>query len=59
MKTSHEDTTQAKKQHRRFLELASGGLLYTEMPKTTTEPGMYAKELGNHPKEMTCHYYTK
>jgi hypothetical protein len=41
-----------KKQCRRFLELASGGLLYREMLKTTIEPVMYAKELGNCPKEM-------
>jgi hypothetical protein len=39
----------------RFLELASGGLLYTEMIRTTIEPAMYAKELGNRPKEMTFH----
>jgi hypothetical protein len=55
MKASQEDTTQEKKQRRRFFELASGGLLYTEMLKTITEPAMYAKELGNHPEEMTCH----
>jgi hypothetical protein len=52
MKASQEDTTQGKKLRRRFLELAFGGLPYTEMPRTTTEPAMYAKELGNHPEEM-------
>jgi hypothetical protein len=54
MKELHEDTTQEKKQRKRFLELASSGLLYTEILKTTTEPAMYAKELGNCPK-MACH----
>jgi hypothetical protein len=44
-----------KKQCRRFLELASGGLLYTGMLNNTTENAMYAKELGNHPEAMTCH----
>jgi hypothetical protein len=38
-----------KKLRRRFLELAFGGLPYTEMLKNTLEPVMYAKELGNHP----------
>jgi hypothetical protein len=37
---------------RRFLELASGGPLYTKMLRNTTEPVMYAKELGNLPEEM-------
>jgi hypothetical protein len=40
---------EGKKQHRRFLELASGDLPYTEMIRTITDPMMYAKELGNHP----------
>jgi hypothetical protein len=55
MKSSQEDTTQEKQQCIRFLELASSGLLYIEMLKTTIEPVMYDKELGNHPEEMTCH----
>jgi hypothetical protein len=55
MKTLQEDTMQEKKLHRRFLELAFGGLPYTKMLKTITEPTMYAKELGNHPKEMKFH----
>jgi hypothetical protein len=50
MKALLEDTTQGGKLHRRFLELAFGGLPYTEMLKTITELVMYAKELGNHPK---------
>jgi hypothetical protein len=52
MKASQEDTMQGKKQRRRFLELASGGPLCTKMLRNTTEPAMYAKELGNHPEEM-------
>jgi hypothetical protein len=52
MKASQEDTTQGKKQHRRFLGLAFGGLLYTEMLRIITEPGMHVKELGNYKKEM-------
>jgi hypothetical protein len=55
MKASQEDTTQGKKQRRRFLEPTSGGLPYTEMLRIITEPVMYAKELGNHPEEMKCH----
>jgi hypothetical protein len=51
-KASLEDTTQGKKLRRRFLELAFGGLPYTEMVKTITEPVMYSKELGNHLEEM-------
>jgi hypothetical protein len=43
---------QGKKQHRRFSELAFGGPLYTKMLTNTTEPAMYAKELGNLPEEM-------
>jgi hypothetical protein len=38
---------QEKKQHRRFLEMASGGPLYTKMLKNTINPVMYANELGN------------
>jgi hypothetical protein len=52
MKALQEDSTLEKQQRRRFLELASGGPLYTEMLKNTTEHVMYAKELGNLPKEM-------
>jgi hypothetical protein len=52
MKASQEDTTHEKQKRRRFLELASGGLLYIEMLRTTTKPAMYAKELGNHPEGM-------
>jgi hypothetical protein len=55
MKASLEDTTQEKQQHIRFLELAFGGPLYTKMIKNTTEPVMYAKELGNLLEEMKCH----
>jgi hypothetical protein len=46
---------QGKKLRRRFLELAFGGLPYTNMLKTIPEPAMYAKELGNLPKDMKCH----
>jgi hypothetical protein len=53
---SHEgitrDTTQGNQLHKRFLELAFGGLPYTETLKTFAEPPMYAKELGNHTEEM-------
>jgi hypothetical protein len=52
MKASQEDTMQGKKQHRRFLELASSGLLYIKMPRNTINPAMYAKELGSLPEEM-------
>jgi hypothetical protein len=52
MDASQEDNMQGKKQRRRFLELASGSLLYTNMLRNTTEPVMYAKELGNRPEEM-------
>jgi hypothetical protein len=55
MKASQEDIMQEKKLRRRFLELAFGGLPYTEMLKTIPEPTMYAKELGNHPEEMKFH----
>jgi hypothetical protein len=54
MKASQEDTTQGKEQHRRFLELASGDLPYTEILRTIIEPVMYVKELGNCPEEMKC-----
>jgi hypothetical protein len=41
---------QGKKLCRRFLEMAFGGLPYTEITRTTIEPAMYAKEeLGNRP----------
>jgi hypothetical protein len=43
---------QEKKQCRRFLELASGGPLYTRMLRTITKPVMYANELGNPPEGM-------
>jgi hypothetical protein len=46
---------QGKKLHRRFLELAFGGLPYTEMLKIMPEPVMYARELENHPEEMKFH----
>jgi hypothetical protein len=49
MKASQEDTMQKKQQRGRFLKLASSGLLYIEMLKTTTESATYAKELGNRP----------
>jgi hypothetical protein len=39
-------------QHRRFLGLAFGGLLYIKMPRNTIRPVMYARELGNLPEEM-------
>jgi hypothetical protein len=52
MKASQEDTTQEKEQRRRFLELASGGLLYTEMIRTTIDLALFSKELGNHLEEM-------
>lgn len=52
MRASQDDTMQEKKQCRRFSELASSGPLYTKMLRTTTEPTMYAKELGNLPEEM-------
>jgi hypothetical protein len=45
---------QGKEQRRRFLELAFGGLLYIKMLRNTTEPAMYARELGNLPEEMRC-----
>jgi hypothetical protein len=35
--------------------MAFGGLPYIEMLKNIPEPVMYAKELGNHPKEMKFH----
>jgi hypothetical protein len=40
---------QENQQLRRFLELASHGPLYTKMLRNTTDPAMYAKELGNLP----------
>jgi hypothetical protein len=55
MKASHEDIMQKKQLRRRFLELAFGGLPYTEMLKTIPEPTMHAKELGNHPEETKFH----
>jgi hypothetical protein len=57
MKASHEDIVQVKKLHKRFLELAFGGLPYTEMLKTILEHVMYARELGNHPEEMKFHWH--
>jgi hypothetical protein len=55
MKASQEDITQGNQPRRRFLELAFGGLPYTKMLKTVTEPAMYAKELGNRLEEMKFH----
>ena len=55
MKASQEDTMQGKKLCTRFLELAFGGLLYTEMLKSIPDPVMYAREMENHPKEMKFH----
>jgi hypothetical protein len=55
MKASQEDIMQEKKLCIRFLEMAFGGLPYTEMIKTILEPTMYPKELGNLPKEMKYH----
>jgi hypothetical protein len=46
---------QGKKPRRRFLELAFGGLLYTDMLKTISKPVMYDRGLGNHPEEMKFH----
>jgi hypothetical protein len=43
-----------KQQRRRFLELASGGLLYIKMRRNNIKPVMYAKELGSLPEEMRC-----
>jgi hypothetical protein len=57
MKASREDITQENQLRRRFLELAFGGLPYTEMLKTIPEPAMYAKELENHPEEMKFHWH--
>jgi hypothetical protein len=45
---------QEKQHRRRFLEMASSGPLYTKMLRNTTEPAMYAKELGNLPEGMRC-----
>jgi hypothetical protein len=46
---------QEKTLPKRFCELAFGGLPYTEMIKTTLEPVIYAKVLGNLPEEMKFH----
>jgi hypothetical protein len=54
MKASQEDIMQGKQQYRRFLELASGGLLYIKTLRNTIKPTMYEKELGNLPEEMIC-----
>jgi hypothetical protein len=54
MKASKEDTMQGKQQHKRFLGLTFGGLLYIEMLRIITEPLMHVKELGNCPEEMKC-----
>jgi hypothetical protein len=54
MKESQEHTTQEKKQHSRFLELASSGLLYIKILRNTINLAMYARELGNLPEEMRC-----
>jgi hypothetical protein len=50
---------QGKKQHKRFLELASGGPLFKKMIRNTTDHVMYAKELGNILEEMRCLYPLK
>jgi hypothetical protein len=54
MKASQEETMQEKKQHRSFIDLASGGPLYIRMLRNTVKPVMYAKELGNPPEGMRC-----
>jgi hypothetical protein len=41
MKELQEDTMQGKKQRRRFLELAFGGLRYTRILRNTIRPAMY------------------
>jgi hypothetical protein len=55
MKASQEDIMKGKKLHRRFYELAFGGLHYTEMLKNIPEHVMYSSELENHLEEMRCH----
>jgi hypothetical protein len=55
MKASQEDIMHERKLHKRFLELAFGGLPYTKMLKTIPEYTTYAKELGNHLEEMKFH----
>jgi hypothetical protein len=55
MKESPEEITQGKQLCRRILEMVFGGLPYTEMPRTITEPAMHAKESENHLKEMKFH----
>jgi hypothetical protein len=45
MKALQEDIMQEKQLHRRFCELAFGGLHYTEMLKNMTEHAMYASKL--------------
>jgi hypothetical protein len=52
MKASLEDIMQEKKKCRKFLELASGGPLYTKMLRNNTDPAMYSKYLGNLLEEM-------
>ena len=47
MKASQEDIMQGNQQHKTFLEMASGGLLYIRMIRNTTKPARYAKEWGN------------
>jgi hypothetical protein len=54
MKELQEDTTQENKQHIRFLELASGGLLYIKILRNNIKTVMYARELGNLIEEMRC-----
>jgi hypothetical protein len=46
---------QEEKLCRIFLEMAFGGLPYTEMLKIMPEPLMYARELEKHPDEMKFH----
>jgi hypothetical protein len=41
-----------KQLRRIFLELAFGGIPYTEMLRNITKPAMYAKELGNRLEEI-------
>jgi hypothetical protein len=59
MKASQEYTMQGKKTCKRFLELASGGPLYTKMLRNNTKTVMYAKELGNLPEEIRCLYHLR
>jgi hypothetical protein len=55
MKALQEDITQENQLHRRFYELAFGGLRYTEMLKNMPKHAMYANDFENYPEEMRCH----